>query len=71
MLDTWEAQRKGARVMVLVDVSGSMAEEAAAGRTKLALARAAVDESLAMFRDDDVVGLRELSTGLGPAQTRT
>jgi Ca-activated chloride channel family protein len=70
MLDTWEAQRKGARVMVLVDVSGSMAEEAAAGRTKLALARAAVDESLAMFRGDDVVGLRELSTGLGPAQNQ-
>jgi Ca-activated chloride channel family protein len=68
LLDRWFEQRKGARVMFVVDVSGSMAEDAAPGQTKLALARTAVEQSLATFRGDDLVGLRQFSTGLGPAQ---
>jgi Ca-activated chloride channel family protein len=68
MVDRWSEERKGARVMLVVDVSGSMAEDAAPGQTKLALARSAVEQSLGSFRGDDLVGLRQFSTGLGPAQ---
>jgi Ca-activated chloride channel family protein len=68
MLDSWVNQRKGARVMLVVDVSGSMAEEASPGTTKLALAKAAATQSLGQFRADDLVGLRQFSTGLGPQQ---
>lgn len=66
LLDAWVEQRKSARVMLVVDVSGSMADEAVAGRTKLGLAKEAVVRSLGQFRGDDLVGLREFSTGLGP-----
>jgi Ca-activated chloride channel family protein len=54
--------------MVVIDVSGSMADEAAPGETKLALAKAAALASFDQFRGDDLVGLRQFSTGLGPKQ---
>jgi Ca-activated chloride channel homolog len=51
----------------VVDVSGSMAELAGDEReTKLDLAVQAAITALEQFRDDDEVGLRIFSTGLGP-----
>jgi Ca-activated chloride channel homolog len=67
ILQRWEEQRKAARVQLVVDVSGSMAELAGDEReTKLDLAVQAAITALEQFRDDDEVGLRIFSTGLGP-----
>jgi Ca-activated chloride channel family protein len=68
LLDRWVPQHKAARVMLVVDVSGSMADEAAAGQSKLALAQAAIEQSLDHFRDHDLLGVRQFSTGLGPTR---
>lgn len=71
LLDRWAEQRKSARVLLVVDVSGSMKERA--GRdgpeTKLDLAKRAAIDSLDEFKDDDLVGLTVFSTGLGPDGT--
>jgi Ca-activated chloride channel homolog len=66
VLDKWAEQRKAARVMIVIDVSGSMSEEAAPGSsdTKLDLAKRAAISSLGNFKDDDEVGLRIFSTDL-------
>lgn len=67
LLDLWRQQRKGARVLLVIDVSGSMGEAGnAAGDTKLDLAKQAAIDALDEFKDDDLVGLRIFSTGLGP-----
>jgi Ca-activated chloride channel homolog len=67
ILERWEEQRKAARVLIVLDVSGSMAEVAGDGReTKLDLAVQAAVTALDQFRDDDEVGLRIFSTNLGP-----
>jgi Ca-activated chloride channel family protein len=71
MLDRWKEQRKGARVLLVLDVSGSMDEPAdddASGDTKLDLAKRAAIEALDEFKSDDEVGLRVFSTNLGPDQ---
>jgi Ca-activated chloride channel homolog len=63
ILDTWAIQRKSARVMLVIDVSGSMGDPAGSGRdTKLDLAKAAAARSLEQFKDEDEVGLRIFST---------
>ncbi len=64
ILDAWNRQRKAARVMLLIDVSGSMGDQAAAGssETKLDLAKAAAVRSLDRFGPNDEVGLRIFST---------
>jgi Ca-activated chloride channel homolog len=66
VLDTWAVQRKSARVMLVMDVSGSMGEAAVIGEpeTKLDLAKRAAISALSQFKDDDEVGLRIFSTGL-------
>jgi Ca-activated chloride channel homolog len=66
LLDDWEVQRKPARVLLLMDVSGSMGEEAdpATGATKLDLAKQATIDALDDFSDEDEVGLWAFSTGL-------
>jgi Ca-activated chloride channel homolog len=68
LLDNWAEQRKAARVMIVMDVSGSMAEPAdpddADGATKLDLAKLAAQSALEQFKDEDEVGLRIFSTGL-------
>ncbi len=65
LLERWDAQRKGARVLLVLDVSGSMGEPAGEGdRTKLELAVAAASDSLEQFQDRDEVGLRIFSTDL-------
>ncbi len=66
ILDRWAEQRKSARVMLLVDVSGSMGEEGdpSTGETKLELAQRAAIDALDQFKGDDDVGLRIFSTGI-------
>ena len=66
LLDAWATQRKGARVMMVLDVSGSMGEPADPedpnGPTKLDLAKRAVTEGLDDFKPEDQVGLRIFTT---------
>ena len=66
LLDGWAEQRKAARVLLVVDVSGSMADAAdgAGGVSKLELAKKAATSALTQFKDADQVGLRIFSTGL-------
>lgn len=70
MLDSWAQQRKGARVLLVMDISGSMGETASLDGydTKLDLAKTAASDSLIEFKANDEVGLRAFSTGLGPQQ---
>ena len=67
LLDAWQDQRKPARVLLLMDVSGSMGQEAdpETGATKLDLAKQATIAALDDFNDDDEVGLWVFSTALG------
>jgi Ca-activated chloride channel family protein len=67
LLDDWQDQRKPARVLLLVDVSGSMSDVADTdtGDTKLDLAKQATITALDQFNDDDEVGLWVFSTDLG------
>ncbi|MCB1004293.1 MAG: substrate-binding domain-containing protein, partial [Acidimicrobiales bacterium] len=71
LLDKWDRQRKGARVILLMDVSGSMGDTATTEtrETKLDLARRAAIEALDDFAEQDEVGLRVFSTDLGPSGT--
>jgi Ca-activated chloride channel family protein len=66
VLDTWEEQRKAARVLLVIDVSGSMADPASqdSDATKLELARDAAITALDQFKDADAVGLRIFTTDL-------
>jgi Ca-activated chloride channel family protein len=66
LLDKWAATRKPARVMLVVDVSGSMGDTAdpSTGDTKLALAKQAAIAALHDFADRDEVGLRIFSTDI-------
>lgn len=68
LLEDWEVQRKSARVLLLIDVSGSMGDpgDPSSGETKLDLAKAAAVQALDQFKDDDLVGLWTFSTELGP-----
>ncbi|MFN7149949.1 MAG: vWA domain-containing protein, partial [Microthrixaceae bacterium] len=69
LLESWAQQRKGARVLMVLDVSGSMGEPADPddpnGPTKLDLAKEAVVEGLDDFKADDLVGLRIFTTDDG------
>lgn len=71
LLDKWDEQRKGARVMLLMDVSGSMGDigDPDTGETKLDLAKRAVIDALDDFAPQDIVGLRVFSTDLGSSGT--
>ena len=65
LLDLWAEQRKGARVLFVIDVSGSMGERAGDGiETKLDLAKRAAISSLDDFKADDLVGVRIFSTSI-------
>ncbi|MGH9154019.1 MAG: extracellular solute-binding protein, partial [Acidimicrobiales bacterium] len=67
VIDKWEQHRKAARVLVVLDVSGSMGDPVA-DRTKLDLAKDAAIDAVAQFKDEDEVGLRIFSTGIGPPE---
>ncbi|HEX9260714.1 MAG TPA: extracellular solute-binding protein, partial [Acidimicrobiales bacterium] len=66
ILDKWAEQRKTARVLLVMDVSGSMGDTATedGADTKLDLAKRAAISSLDQFKDDDEVGLWVFSTDL-------
>jgi Ca-activated chloride channel family protein len=68
VLDAWALTRKGARVLLVLDVSGSMGEEAVPGGSdsKLDLAKRAAASALEQFKPDDLVGLRIFSSQIGP-----
>ena len=66
ILDSWAELRKEARVLLVLDVSGSMGEFAGSDdETKLDLAKAAALSALDEFKDTDEVGLWVFSTDLG------
>jgi Ca-activated chloride channel family protein len=72
LLDKWERQRKKARVTLVLDVSGSMGDDADpknpdAG-TKLDLAKQAIRDAVGLFSPDDEISFVIFSTGLGPQQ---
>jgi Ca-activated chloride channel family protein len=64
VIDEWNQVRKKARVLLVIDVSGSMGDEAdpRTGDTKLDLAKRAAIAALDQFQPDDQVGLRVFST---------
>ncbi len=68
VLSTWDATRKAARVLLVLDVSGSMGDTVADGQTKLDLAKSAVVDSLGQLNDADEVGLWVFSTELNGTQ---
>ncbi len=64
VLRSWSELRKRANVLIVVDRSGSMAQEVTdAGETRLELAKKAAINALPQFREDDSVGLWSFSTG--------
>ncbi len=65
LLEQWGEQRKRARVVLLMDVSGSMGDPVADGATKLDLAKEAAIRALDQFASDDDVGLRIFTTEVG------
>ena len=68
LLDRWEDQRKRARVMLVLDVSGSMSEPAdpsdPTGPTRLDLAKQAAIEAIDLFAPDDEIALRIFTTDI-------
>lgn len=64
LLDSWEENRKTARIIMLLDVSGSMSDLTSSGDTKLELAKQAVLSGLDSFKAEDEVGLWIFSTNL-------
>jgi len=62
---TWEELRKRARVLLLIDVSGSMSESVPdAGASRLDLAKRAALKAVEQFSETDEVGLWVFTTGL-------
>ncbi|HUR23271.1 MAG TPA: extracellular solute-binding protein [Acidimicrobiales bacterium] len=68
LIEKWGEQRKAARVLIVLDVSGSMGDKAGDGTTKLELARTAAISALGQFKAEDEVGLRIFSTDIGPQE---
>ncbi len=67
VLNAWAEQRKEAKVLLVLDVSGSMGDAVGSdGKTKLDLAIQAAVNSLDKFKDADQVGLWVFTTDLGP-----
>jgi len=68
----WAAVRKNARVLMVVDVSGSMgADSGVGGKSKLDLAKSAVVTGLGQLVDTDQVGLWTFTTQLPTPTTIT
>ena len=69
ILGRWAENRKSARVLLVMDVSGSMGDPAGdTSATKLDLAKQAAIDALDEFKDDDDVGLRIFSTDLSTTE---
>lgn len=61
--DSWEKTRKRARVLLVLDVSGSMGEAVgSAGDSKLELAKRAADSAVGLLAPDDQLALWVFST---------
>ena len=59
----WTELRKPARVLLVLDVSGSMGASAGGGKTRLELAQAAAVDGLSQLSDTDEVGLWTFPSG--------
>jgi Ca-activated chloride channel family protein len=68
VIDKWAEQRKAARVLVVLDVSGSMGDPGEGNATKLDLAKQAAIDALEQFKSQDEVGLRLFTTNIGPPE---
>ncbi|MFG2036896.1 substrate-binding and VWA domain-containing protein [Dactylosporangium sp. NPDC048998] len=68
-LTTWDAQRKRAKVLLVLDVSGSMNYDTGNGHSRIELAKKAALQSLTLFAPDDEVGLWTFSTEIAGAST--
>jgi Ca-activated chloride channel homolog len=66
VLRTWSAVTLDARMLVVIDVSGSMDASAGNGQTRIELARDASLTALALFPDTSVIGLWAFSVGQAP-----
>jgi Ca-activated chloride channel family protein len=68
----WDQLRKRARVLLLIDESGSMddAADGASGPSKMELAKQAAARSLDQLTDTDEVGLWAFTDGLDPKDTK-
>jgi Ca-activated chloride channel family protein len=62
-LDSWDALRKRARVLLVLDVSGSMQEPVEGGGSRMDLAKKAAQQAIGQFAPNDEVGLWTFSTG--------
>jgi Ca-activated chloride channel family protein len=63
--DSWERLRKRAKVLLVLDVSGSMGEEVGSqGATKLELAKKAAASAVGLLAPDDLLSLWIFSTNL-------
>lgn len=66
----WGELRKRARVLILLDVSGSMGDDAgSSGQSKLDLARQAATAALSQLSDTDQVGLWTFTTNMSTPST--
>jgi Ca-activated chloride channel family protein len=69
LIDKWSAQRKKAKVTLVLDVSGSMGDPADPKNeslgTKLDLAKRAIIDSISQFSDDDQISLNIFSSQIG------
>lgn len=63
----WSEVRKPARVLILMDVSGSMSTDAGTGQSKLELAKGAAISALDQLVDTDEVGLWTFTTQMPTA----
>jgi Ca-activated chloride channel family protein len=62
ILSGWDDLRKKARVLLVMDVSGSMNNPAGSGRSRLEAAKQAAVQGLGLLHPDDEVGLWSFST---------
>lgn len=70
LIDKWGETRKAARVLLVIDVSGSMGDDAGGGQTKLELAKEAAIRALGQFKPEDGVGLRVFTTSDRPREPK-
>ncbi len=69
LIDEWGRNRKAARVLLVIDVSGSRGDPAGGGReTKLDLAKRAAISALDEFKPEDEVGLWIFSTNISQTE---
>ncbi|MEV2235709.1 substrate-binding domain-containing protein [Streptomyces phaeochromogenes] len=62
VLDSWDELRKKARVLLVMDVSGSMTQTAGGGQSRMEAAKKAAADTLDLYHPDDEVGLWAFST---------